>query len=106
MAIAHFSRKAEEDLLNIAAYTLQKWGEAQADRYLAQIEACCFRLAGNPRLGRLCGDLHADWHASGLRRMERGKHVVFYREHDDGILVSRILHVSMLPDKYTMEDDA
>lgn len=38
--------------------------------------------------------------------MERGKHVVFYREHDDGILVSRILHVSMLPDKYTMEDDA
>jgi toxin ParE1/3/4 len=94
------SRLAEADLCNIGAYTLRTWGEAQADRYLAQIEACCQRLADNPALGRVCDEIRP-----GLRRMEQGRHVVFYREEAGGILISRILHQRMLPEDQDIDDE-
>ena len=93
------SRLAEADLHNIGAYTLRIWGETQADRYLAQLEDCCQRLADHPALGRACDEIR-----SGLRRMEQGRHVVFYREEPDGIVISRILHQRMLPDKQDIDD--
>jgi plasmid stabilization system protein ParE len=37
--------------------------------------------------------------------MKRGKHVVFYRQEPSGILVSRILHQSMLPENQAMDDE-
>jgi plasmid stabilization system protein ParE len=44
---------------------------------------------------------------AGLRRMEIGRHVVFYREDTEGILISRILHRRMLPERHVTgaEDD-
>ena len=59
-------------------------------------------LADNPALGRTCDDVRP-----GLRRMESGRHVVFYREDAGGILVSRILHQRMLPERHVIdgEDD-
>jgi toxin ParE1/3/4 len=92
VATVQFSAAAENDLLNIAEYTRQTWGEIQADRYLRAIEDCCLRLARNPRLGRACEEIRP-----GLRRMEEGRHAIFYRPEGAGILVSRILHQSMLP---------
>jgi toxin ParE1/3/4 len=50
----------------------------------------------NPALGRRCDEIRG-----GLRRLEHGKHVIFYRQQDnDGILVSRILHQRMLPERH------
>jgi len=40
----------------------------------------------------------------GLHRLEHGQHVVFYRQERGGILVSRILHQRMLPDKHAIDD--
>jgi hypothetical protein len=37
--------------------------------------------------------------------MEEGSHVVFYWKEAGGILVSRILHKSMLPEIHAFEDD-
>jgi plasmid stabilization system protein ParE len=37
--------------------------------------------------------------------MECGKHVIFYRKHAEGIVVSRILHRSMLPEQGLKFDD-
>jgi plasmid stabilization system protein ParE len=39
--------------------------------------------------------------------MEHGRHVVFYRRAAEGIVVSRILHQRMLPERQNMaeEDD-
>ncbi len=100
MAALRFSRRAEADLLNIGDYTVCTWGEAQADHYLSELEACCQMLAGNPALGRPCDAIRP-----GLRRMEHGKHVVFYRlQKSGGILVVRILHERMLPGQHAMED--
>jgi toxin ParE1/3/4 len=99
VAAFRFSRRAEADLLSIGAYTLRKWGEAQTARYLDELEACCHTLADNPALGRLCDDVRP-----GLHRHEHGKHVVFYRQERGGILVSRILHQRMLPDRHAIDD--
>jgi len=86
-------------LLGIGDYTLRTWGSAQAARYLGELEVCCQMLADNPALGRLCDDIRP-----GLRRLEHGKHVVFYRHERGGVLVSRILHQRMLPDRHAIDD--
>jgi plasmid stabilization system protein ParE len=39
-----------------------------------------------------------------MRRIEQGKHVVFYREDPEGILIVRILHQSMLAERHRMDD--
>ena len=99
MAAFRFSRRAEADLLSIGDYTLRTWGKIQTTRYISEFEVCCQKLADNPALGRPCDDVRP-----GLRRLEHGKHVVFYRQKRGGILVSRILHQRMLPNKYATDD--
>ena len=100
MARFRFSRRAEADLYDIGVYTSRTWGEVQTGRYIGTLEECCQLLAGNPGLGRTCDGIRP-----GLRRMEQGKHVVFYREEPGGILISRILHQRMLPENLSNEDE-
>src|SRR6185437_15532063 len=66
---------------------LRTWGEEQTVRYLEDLEKCCHQLAANPGLGRACDHIR-----SGLRRMEHGRHVIFYRIQATGMVISRILH--------------
>ena len=99
MARFRFSRRAEADLLSIGDYTLRTWGKTQATHYIGELQVCCQTLANNPALGRLCDDVRP-----GLHRLEHGQHVVFYRQERGGILVSRILHQRMLPDKHAIDD--
>ena len=99
MAAFRFSRRAAADLMSIADYTLRKWGKSQAARYISELEVCCQRLADNPAFGRPCDDVRPE-----LRRLEHGKHVVFYRQERGGIMVSRILHQRMLPDRPATDD--
>jgi toxin ParE1/3/4 len=100
VASFRFSRRAEADLLSVADYTLRTWGEDQAIRYIDDLESCCQMLGDNPALGRVGDDVRP-----GLRRMEHGRHVVFYRETAGGILVSRILHQRMLPERQSIDDE-
>jgi toxin ParE1/3/4 len=99
VAVFRLTRRAEADLLSLGAYTLRTWGKTQAIRYLHELEACCQALAKNPDLGRKCDEVRP-----GLRRMEHGRHVVFYRKERGGILVSRILHQRMLPERHETAD--
>jgi toxin ParE1/3/4 len=94
------SRRAEADLLGILDNTLRKWDEHHAIRYIDALEACCQMLAGNPELGRKCDHIRP-----GLRRMEHGRHVVFYRSDAEEILVSRILHERMDPERHAIDDE-
>ena len=100
MATFRLSRLAEADLLDIATYTLQPWGQDQAIRYVDDLEACCRKLADNPELGRAC-----DYVRPGLRRMEHARHVLFYRSEAEGIVVSRILHQRMLPERQSIDEE-
>ena len=72
-------------LLDISAHTLRTWGEAQIVRYLVS--------------GRSCNNIRP-----GLYRREQGKHVIFFRREHEGILVLRILHERMLPERHCFAD--
>jgi toxin ParE1/3/4 len=99
VAAFRFSRRAETDLLSISAYTLRTWSKAQTVRYLDELETCCQTLVANPALGRPCDDIRP-----GLHRHEHGRHVIFYRQELNGILIVRILHQGMLPEKHGISD--
>jgi toxin ParE1/3/4 len=86
------TRKAASDLAEILLYTSDTWGEAQARRYLNLLSEGFDLIADKPGIGRECGVL-----AFRLRRLERGKHVIFYRPARGGVTVARILHQRMLP---------
>jgi toxin ParE1/3/4 len=94
-----FSRRSAADLLEIGAYSIERWGPGRAARYLDDLEACCKLLAEHPSLGRPCDEIRP-----GLHRIERGSHIIFYRENARGILISRILHKRMLPNRWRIAD--
>lgn len=100
MATVRFSRRAEADLFGITTYSLHTWGQDQTIDYLNDLEYCCQMLAENPGLGRSCPHV-----LPGLRRIERGRHVVFYRQEAWGIMISRILHERMLPVASAFENE-
>jgi toxin ParE1/3/4 len=86
--------------MDIGAHTLNTWGVDQASRYIDGLETCCRQLADNPQSGRACEHIRP-----GLRRMEHARHVVFYRIESRGILVSRVLHQRMLPERQTIDEE-
>ena len=86
------SGAARRDLKEIANYTLKVWGEKQMWKYTRDLTRCCGLLAAGLELGRHCDRL-----APGLRRFEAGKHVIFYLQEPDRIVVVRILHQQALP---------
>jgi len=101
VAACRFSRRAEADLLEIGVYTLEVWGAPQTERYLGGLEAFCRRLADDPALGRPCDHVRP-----ALHRMEHAKHVLFYRRERGGILIVRVLHQSMAPERHGFDDES
>ncbi len=98
MQSLRFSKLAERDLASIGAYTMRTWGTAQAERYLADLEESCRLLAATRELGAPCDHIRP-----GLRYIEKGRHAIFYRRKSSGILVVRILHQRMLPERHDIE---
>jgi toxin ParE1/3/4 len=83
VAKVRFSRRAEADFVDIAAYTLLTWDADQADRYLTLLDDYCKRLADTPVLGRACDHI-----CPGLLRAEQAGHVVFFRRELTGIVLA------------------
>ena len=92
MSTWKLTQKAQSDFAEILLYTIDTWGEEQAERYLARLLDGFDLIAEKPGLGRSCDRL-----ASGLRRFELGKHVIFYKPDRNGVLIGKILHRSRLP---------
>ena len=86
----HHSQTAKSDLVDIWVETVQHWGEAQADRYLDDIERALMELVANPQMGTSCSDL-----LHGARKLITGRHLLFYEVDPDRIFVIRVLHQSM-----------
>jgi toxin ParE1/3/4 len=87
---------AADDFTGIYDYTLQKFGEAQADRYTDALTEFVETLAGMPDMGR-------DYHTvRGVMRIEFQQHTIFYTIRDTDILVVRILHQQMNHKQYLL----
>ncbi len=87
--------KAVADLEAIWDYTVETWGEEQAERYLHLINQSFRKIADNPGLGR-----PSDAIRKGYRKYEVGRHLIFYRANDAVIDVVRILHERMDVDRH------
>jgi len=96
MAIAvYYSDKAENDLAEIIDYTLNKWGAVQADEYINGLEALAQQLAERPAMGvsNILDNVE-------LFAFPYKSHTLYYIKKDTGISMVRVLHQSMLPEKY------
>jgi toxin ParE1/3/4 len=89
------SSRAREDLKGIWRYTFAEWGEAQADKYLAEPGAGIARLREHPELGRPREDVRP-----GYRSLRINEHIVYYTITPSVIRIVRILHVRMDPDTH------
>jgi toxin ParE1/3/4 len=91
MAEYRLSKSAENDLAEIADYTIATFGIEQSRRYRDGLNTCFQNIADNPMLGRSAS---LDF-APELRRYEYQSHVVFYMPELRDILIVRVLHKSM-----------
>jgi toxin ParE1/3/4 len=88
-------RAAEEDLLDIATYTVERWGEDQAREYIGQLDRPFRELAANPEHGKPANDVRP-----GYLRQHLGRHMIYYRRMGGGIEIVRILHDRMSPKRH------
>lgn len=95
MAKYVLSEAAEQDLLEIYAFTLAGFGEFQADAYFQSLEERLTRLADSPNLGRDVSHLR-----KGYRLLIHKRHSVYYKPTANGILVVRLLGPGMGPDRH------
>ena len=71
---------ANEDLLEILQYTLEKWDEEQVEIYASQLEAAFLQLADNPLK---IGSKSAGHFAHGCRLFKVAHHVIAFRPEDN-----------------------
>lgn len=91
MAEYILSKRAKDDLLEIADYTAHAWSQEQTEKYLRQLYTCFHRLSKMPQKGR-----SYDVVSAGIRGHHCEKHIVFYRIlGKDKIRIVRVLHERM-----------
>jgi len=87
--------RARQDLKDIWRYSFEEWGEAQADKYLREIDTGIARLRTNPKIGKPRDDLRP-----GYRSLRVNEHMVYYVLTPSTIRVVRVLHARMDPDRH------
>ena len=79
--------RAQRDLLGIRLYTVEQWGEDQADTYLAALNKGFETRRDYPRIGVARDDLRP-----GLRGFSVEQHLILYRINGETIHVLRVVH--------------
>lgn len=90
MAELRLTPAALRDLEDIWRHTARRWGVAQAERYIDQLNACFEVLVQAPFSAPACDHIRP-----GYRRQPVERHVVYYRTGQDRVNVVRILHERM-----------
>jgi toxin ParE1/3/4 len=83
-----FRTAASADMRRVARETRAAWGEAQAYKYSRQLRDDIKSLAEFPLRFPVFES------RPGLRRMNSGRHAVFYLVFDNQIEVVRVMHVA------------
>lgn len=97
----HLTRKAYDDLREIARYTERVWGRQQRNKYLQRLDACFHDLDEHPGKGQRGDDIRP-----GYCKFRLGKHVIFYQESTPGdIAIVRVLHGSMDIERHLADEN-
>lgn len=100
MAGFRLLRRARADVLEIGAFTADRWGEAQAERYIVGLFLGFQALVDRPELRRAFVEIPP------YLRVLVGKHAVFYRVSSEGeVVIVRVLHATMLPELHLRDVD-
>ncbi len=81
--------RADADSFEISLYLARQGSIETAERFIDAVHEQFGRLADHPGMGRAREEL-----APGLRSIQEGKYVIFYRSLPDGVLIIRVLHGS------------
>lgn len=84
-------KTAEVRLGQIWDYTIEKWGEEQADLYLRKLDACIQGLNTQRHLWRSVKDMRL----LGVFFVRCEHHFIFFRELEGRVAVISILHENM-----------
>lgn len=84
------SNKADKDLADIFEYGILNFGVERATEYLLGINEKFQFISENKELGR-----SADEISKGLKRIAYNKHVVFFKEQQESVLIVRVLRREM-----------
>ncbi len=89
--MAHYllSESAQQDIISIRNYTMERWGKAQTDKYLSLLEQRLEWLANNSILGKQRDEIK-----EGYISFPEGRHIIFYRVTESGIEVMGVIHQS------------
>lgn len=90
MAEYRLTPAAERDLEIVWTYTAQRWGVAQANRYVDTIIAAFSELVQQPKIAPACDHVR-----TGYRRRSVERHMIYFRITAYGIAVIRVLHDRM-----------
>jgi len=90
MLTLNITPQAESDLIRIWAYTCEKWGVDQADKYLDQLETGMKQLISHPSLGTNYAHV-----LPGYCRLQIEHHAIFYQLLEPEVRVVRVLHEDM-----------
>jgi toxin ParE1/3/4 len=87
------SEQSLKDLLSIAEYTFEQWGEAQQYTYMMLVDRAIGRLGEYPEYGRRRDELGV-----GIRSIPCERHVIYYRIEDQTVSVVRVQHHAEEPE--------
>ncbi len=91
---------AQSDLVEIRQYTLEKWGEAQSKKYLAELRQTIRLLAKTPSLGKSRPEV-----GKNVSSFPHVSHVIYYVVHQQQLVIFGVLHKRMVPVKHLVERD-
>ena len=81
------TRQAARMLRDVYAYSVEQWGRAAADRYMAEIYAVMNKVAAKPDLG-----CTRKPRSTPFLMVPAGKHFVVYDRFSEGTVIVTLLH--------------
>lgn len=90
MKPVRMTRLADLDLSELLAESRKLWGEKLTTRYEDAIADGLERIGANPDRFPV-----VDRTVPGIRRLRVGRHVLFFRDEPEAIVVIRVLHERM-----------
>ena len=84
------SKLAKQDINSIIDYTFLNFGADAMINYHTTLQRCFETIDDNPEIG-----LKSDYIIQDYYRFNHRSHVVYYKKIESGIIIIRILHMSM-----------
>ncbi len=81
---------AKTDLQDIWRYTVETWGERQAEAYISALKETCLTLTHQKQLGKFIPQVHTE-----LRVYRCQHHFIFYITDSEDVIFVAFLHERM-----------